>query len=85
MIGYLLAFAGGALVASLWWLLRMRRSTQHWEYIADLYGREIGDANRTIKQQKAALRLLGVIESTARAEAEEPARQNGRRKGAHAQ
>jgi hypothetical protein len=73
MIAYFLTFAGGALVASLWWLLRWRRSTLGWQWIADDYARIVGDLNRTIKKQEAALRLLGVIETSAKA----AARQNG--------
>lgn len=73
MIGYFLTFVVGALVVSLWWVLRWRRATLHWHYIADVYAREINAANRTIKKQEAALRLLGVIETSAK----EATRQNG--------
>ena len=87
---YLLTFAGGALVASLWWLLRMRRAALNWQETADDFMRSSDDADRMLKQQhKQILRLLKKLREVGHPgfqdpEFGEPARQNGRRKGAHA-
>ncbi len=71
---YLLTFALGALVAWLWMLRRMRRHSQALETTSPTcMGAEIAADKRTIKKQEAALRLLGVIETSAKVQA----RQNG--------
>jgi hypothetical protein len=86
MISYVVCAAAGALVVSLWWLRRLRRSrllAVEWlRYAKDLERittrdeRLLGESTRRIVQLTTQIRQLGHEPTPL-----PPARQNGRQKG----